>query len=439
MIWFYRILYLPVLALILPSYLVRMWRRGGYSRGFFDRFGLIRVPERNSVKVKRIWLQAVSVGELLAIRPILEYFAADPTIEVVLTTTTSTGLKIALQKYPGLATTIGVFPLDFWLFSRSAWSHIQPDAVLLTESELWPEHLHQARKRKVPVILINARLSDRSYKIHKTVPFLSKILFRQIDKLLASSQHDYNRFLDIGVESQKIRLFGNIKCDIHVEPLLSKNKIRNLMTEFGFQAENEETRTPSIILGASTWPGEEEALLSTLKTALKNGINCRLVIVPRHPERRKEIQTVLEGNELSFHFRSDTKIAQPNTMIYVGDTIGELRFFTQASDIVFVGRSLPPHREGQTPIEAAAYGKPILTGKGMSSFHDISRSLIACGGALEVESALNLEEKILRLLQSETERREMAEAALQWHSCNQGATMKTIDEVMNWMHCIDVK
>ncbi|AWT60217.1 MAG: 3-deoxy-D-manno-octulosonic acid transferase [Candidatus Moanabacter tarae] len=415
-----------------------MWRRGGYIKGFFDRFGFIRVPERNSVKVKRIWLQAVSVGELLAIRPILESFATDPTIEVVLTTTTSTGMKIALQKYSGMAITIGIFPLDFWLFSRSAWSHIQPDTVILTESELWPEHLHQARRRRVPVILINARLSDRSYKIYKTVPFLSRILFRQIDKLLASSQHDYDRFLDIGVESPKIRAFGNIKCDIHVEPLLSKDKIRNLMREFGFQTENEETRTPFIILGASTWPGEEEALLATLKTALKNGINCRLVIVPRHPERRKEIQTVLEGNKLSFHFRSDTRIAQSNTMIYVGDTIGELRSFIQASDIVFVGRSLPPHREGQTPIEAAAYGKPILTGKGMRSFHDISQSLIACGGALEVESALNLKEEILRLLQSETERREMAEAALQWHSCNQGATMKTIDEVMNLMHCIDV-
>lgn len=411
-----------------------MWRRGGYSRGFFDRFGLIRVPERNSAKVKRIWLQAVSVGELLAIRPLLERFATDPTIEVVLTTTTSTGLKIALEKYPGLAVTIGVFPLDFWLFSCSAWSHIQPDVVLLTESELWPEHLHQAKKRRVPIILINARLSDRSYKTYKTVPFLCRILFRQIDRLCASSQHDYDRFLDIGVESQKVRLFGNIKCDLHVEPLLSKDKIRDLMTEFGFQAETEDTRTPSIILGASTWPGEEETLLTILKTALTNGINCRLIIVPRHPERRKEIKTVLERNKLSFHFRSDAKTAQPNTMIYVGDTIGELRSFTQVSDIVFVGRSLPPHREGQTPIEAAACGKPIVTGKGMRSFHDISRSLIAYGGALEVESALNMKEQILRLLQSETERRRMGEAALQWHSFNQGATIKTIAEVMNWMH-----
>ena len=410
-----------------------MWRRGGYNRGFLDRFGLIHVPERSSPKVKRIWLQAVSVGELLAIRPILEYFASDPMTEVVLTTTTSTGLQIALEKYPSLAISIGIFPLDFWLFSRSAWSRIRPDAVLLTESELWPEHLHQAERRRASVILINARLSDRSYAIYRIVPSLCRILFGHIDQILASSQHDYDRFLDIGVEAGKIRLSGNLKCDISVEPHLSKDKIGDLKAEFGFPAETEEAEAPSILLGASTWPGEEEALLRTLKAAIENGIDCRLVLVPRHPERRKEIQTVLEGNELSFHFRSDARRAPPNTMIYVGDTIGELRSLIQAADLVFVGRSLPPHREGQTPTEAAAYGIPILIGTGMSSFHDISRSLIACGGAREVESAHDLEKQILRLLRSFDERRRMAKAALDWHAANHGATEKTIDEVMQWL------
>ncbi len=433
MIWLYRIVFLPALALVLPYYLIRMWRRGGYGKGFRDRFGLIQVPKRESSDVKRIWIQAVSVGELLSIRPILEFFASQPKTEVVLTTTTSTGLNIALEIYPGLTTGIGVFPLDFWPFSNRAWNRIEPDAVLLTESELWPEHLHQARSRGATVILINARLSDRSYKSYKILPGPTTKFLSQVDRILASSRHDQDRFLEMGVDPEKITLAGNLKCDIQVETHLSVDQLRDLKENFGFLSDTEGAGEPLILLGASTWPGEERALLLTFENALELGIDCRLVLVPRHAERRKEIQSDLEEHDLSFHFRSENIKSLPGTMVYVADTTGELRSLVQAADLVFVGRSLPPHIEGQTPIEAAALGKPILFGPGMQSFHDISRSLVGCRGAVQVESPAELKVKAIHLLGSSEERQKMGNAAREWHAANQGAAQRTIDEVMRFL------
>ena len=158
MIWIYRVLFLPLLLVTLPYYLRRMLKRGGYARDFHHRLGFLdRVPAKTA-GVKRIWIQAVSVGELLAAAPLLESLQGDAGIEVVLTTTTSTGYTLARERYNDLAAALGVFPLDFWPCSSLAWRRVDPDLVILLEGELWPEHLHQARVRDVPVLLVNARL-----------------------------------------------------------------------------------------------------------------------------------------------------------------------------------------------------------------------------------------------------------------------------------------
>ena len=156
MIWFYRALFLPALILCAPYYGMRMLRRGGYGLDFSHRFGKQRNLPAPKEK-KRIWIQAVSVGEVEALAPLLEKLWANDRIEVVITTTTSTAYKIVREKYAQKCLYTGVFPFDFLPFSNAAWNKIKPDLAILMEGELWPEHMHQAVSRKVPLLLINAR------------------------------------------------------------------------------------------------------------------------------------------------------------------------------------------------------------------------------------------------------------------------------------------
>ena len=182
MIWLYRVLFFPALALVSPYYLLRMKRRGGYRRHFLHRFGAVDHMREKTPGIRRIWLQAVSVGEMLAIAPLRDAFKKDPTVEVYLTTTTSTGFKLAVDRYREMTIGLGYFPLDWWLFSWRAWQLIQPDLVILTEGERWPEHTQQARRRGVPVLCINARLSDKSYRRMRALPWTVNAMLGGITK-----------------------------------------------------------------------------------------------------------------------------------------------------------------------------------------------------------------------------------------------------------------
>ena len=185
MIWLYRILYLPVLFAVLPYYGFRMWRRGGYGKDFWHRLGFFHRLKAPEPAKKRIWLQAVSVGEILAIGPLMNALLATGNVEIVLTTTTSTGYAEALKRYAQSTLCIGLFPLDFWPCSWLAWRRIQPDIVLLTESELWPEHLHRAHARNIPTFLINARISNKSFERYKKVSGLARRLLCKFDFIYA--------------------------------------------------------------------------------------------------------------------------------------------------------------------------------------------------------------------------------------------------------------
>ena len=431
MIWIYRILYLPLLLVTLPYYLRRMLKRGGYARDFHHRLGFLdRVPIKPS-GVKRVWIQAVSVGELLAAAPLIENFHSGSGTEVFLTTTTSTGYTLARRQYKDMTAGIGLFPLDFWLFSFIAWKRVDPDLIILLEGELWPEHLHRANVRGVPVLLVNGRLSDRSYKRYLKAPWTAWLLDHAA-AILASTQQNLERFIEIGAKPERVILTGNIKFDAQNFPDPDPEKIRKLRRQMGYY-NDENAAEPLVILGSSTWPGEEQALLDVLDCAIADGINCRLLLVPRHAERRDEIETLLQARPHPYHFRSKSTEAPAYTLVYVGDTTGELKNLTQAADIAFIGKSLPPHCEGQTPIEAAALSKPLLFGPGMSNFKDISRSLLEAGAARQTPDAESLKENILKLLHDSETRKNMADAAHRWHKSNQGAIDKTLTEIRRFL------
>lgn len=418
MIWFYRFFFLPALLLALPRYCWRMKKRGGYGLNFAQRLGFFPPLPKPPEGTKRIWVQAVSVGELLALEPLLPVLARRGGVEVVLTTTTSTGYALARERLAPHCYAVGLFPVDFWLSSRLAWQRIAPDLAILMEGEIWPEHLHQARRRGVPVILLNARLSDRSFRRYRKLRWTLPLTFRQFTRILASTPQDRLRFAEVSGRTD-VHLTGNLKCDIVIAPT-APEEAAALRRELGFP------HHAAILLGSSTWPGEEECLIRIRQVVEESGLACRLLLVPRHAERREEIRRTLEAAGVSHHFRSRSKTAPAPVNVYVADTTGELRLLTSLADVVFVGKSLPPHREGQTPIEAAALGKPLVFGPGMSNFLHLSRALVEAEAARQVASPGELETAILELMRNPALREKMGLLARQWHEQNRGALERTL-------------
>jgi len=421
MLWLYRLLYLPALLLGAPYYLWRMRRRGGYRGSFGQRLGRVADLPPKTPGRPRIWLQAVSVGEMLAIGPMLEAWQREKSVEIYLTTTTSTGYRLACERYAGIVAGLGYFPLDWWPFSRRAWRQVQPDLVILTEGERWPEHIHQAHRRGVPVVCVNARLSDRSYRRMQRVRWAVASLLGGVTRVLACSEHDAERFRELGIPADRIQSTGNIKLDVAIPRLDEAGRAR-LRHELGLPP------TGLILMGASTWAGEEAALIEAFRAARALGVDCALLLVPRHAERRGELEELLGASGFPFHLRS-RGAATGTVDVAVGDTTGELRLFLQLADVAFVGKSLPPHTEGQTPVESAALGRALVFGPGMANFRAIARELVEQGGVVQVPDAAALQSVVVALLRDPDRRAALGAAAQAWHRANVGAVERTLAEV----------
>lgn len=426
---------MPFFLISFPYYLRRMLKRGGYGKDFHHRLGLIEELPKRKEGVKRIWIQAVSLGEVNALKPLIEGLMRKNQVEIIITTTTSTAYQRACELYQGKVTKVGAFPFDFWLSSRNTWKRIDPDLVILMEGELWPEHIHQAMIRKVPVFLINARLSNRSYKRYLRVKFLAKhLVLKYISILLAGSMQDLERFIALGMDPKRAVCTGNIKFDVKPAIFLSEKEKSELKMEMGFLSGNQiDQKSPLIVMGSSTWPGEEVLLIKAFERALEEGIDCRLLIVPRHGERREEIKEFLKKQKRNWHLRSMGKKAPPGTYIYIGDTVGELAILSQVADLAFIGKSIDPNQGGQTPIEAAAIGLPILYGPNMSNFKQICESLERANGAEKCRDSEEVKEKIIELLRDKKRRVQLGLDLKMWHERNQGATDKTLKAIEEYI------
>ena len=420
MSWAYRILFPLLLIPALPYYIWRMLRRGGYGTGFSQRLGFFpKLGPKTSGK-RRYWIQAVSVGEIEAIGPLLRQLKATGTAEIILTTTTSTGYRLARDRYADVADRIGIFPADLWPCSRLAWSRIRPDAVILVEGELWPEHLAQARARGVPAFLINGRISDKSFARHRRFRKLSAYVLGHFQKIAAGSEEDVRRFRELGFNAT---LTGNIKFDVASDAPMPADERTRLRADLGFGAD---PRT-LVLLGSSTWKGEETLLIRVVRELRAAGHDLRLLLVPRHSERRAEVAAEASASGLSWHQRSTGgALAPADTIIHLADTTGELRRLTRAADLAFCGKSLAPHEGGQTPVECAAAGVAIVYGPRMSNFRDICRGLEQAKAALQAEGAPELALLLTRLVENAAERSTMGRNGADWHQGNRGATERTL-------------
>ncbi len=425
MSWAYRILFPPLLLLALPYYVWRMLRRGGYAAGFSQRLGFFPALPAKSPGLTRIWIQAVSVGEIEAIGPLLRQLKASGQVELILTTTTSTGYRLALVRYAEVVTQVGLFPADLWPCSALAWRRIQPDRIILIEGELWPEHLAQARARGIPAFLINARLSDRSFARHRRFRPLSHALLSRFTLIAAGSAEDAARFRELGLNPL---ITGNLKFDVAGDDAPASEERLALRTALGFGTDP----TTVVLLGSSTWPGEETALLSAVRDVRAAGIDLRLLLVPRHAERRQAVRAEISATGLPFHQRStEGAVAPTGTVLHLADTTGELRRLTRAADLAFCGKSLAPHDGGQTPIECAAAGIAIVYGPHMTNFRDICRGLEQAEAACRVADPTALAARIALLCAEPSRRLEAGRRAMAWHQGNRGATARTVALILD--------
>ena len=368
-----------------------MKRRGDYEGAIAMRMGIGLEEWPRTVGKRRIWIQAVSLGEMLVIEKLIRELASRSDTEILLTTTTSTGLKLAREKYSKLCDKITYFPMDFWPFSRKFWKRMRPDLAICAETEMWPEHMKQASLAGSPMVLINGRLSDKSFRYARRLSFLFRRHLRCIDRVLAISERDAGRFREIGLPPERIAVMGNLKVDVDIGERFDSRKRAQLKQSLGLG-------DGFVLLGSSTWPGEEAALLRALRALRGSLPDCRLMVVPRHAERRREIRNLLEkeASDLRWHFKSEGN-PEAGVDILVGDTSGELRALTQLADLAFVGKSLPPHTEGQTPIECGLLGVPLLFGPGMSNFRSVCDGMLESGAADLVKDEEDLISRILAL------------------------------------------
>ena len=309
---------------------------------------------------------------------------------------------------------VGLFPIDFWLFSRLAWKRIFPHVVVLMENEIWPEHIWQARNRGVPVILINARISDKTLVRYSILRNLAEPILDEISYVLSPDAISTNRCREIGIPPTRIKTIGNMKFDNEVEQL-PENEKGKLKVSLGFNKDD------LILLGSSTWDGEEEMLLKALKKCKSVDKRWKLLIVPRHAERRSKIISLLRSSKFSWCQKS-RGIDDSGVDVCLADTTGELQTLTQIADIAFIGKSLSPNVGGQSPLDAACCGVPIVYGNNMTNFRDICSSLENNKCVVKVGDESRAIAAISALAKDSSKRSVLSENLKKWHKSNCGAS-----------------
>jgi 3-deoxy-D-manno-octulosonic-acid transferase len=406
MIWIFYNLFFPlVFLLMLPKFISRMMRRGGYKKHFEQRLGIYGhgTAERLS-EGRRIWIHAVSVGELfVALRFIEEYRKAHPEALFVVSTNTSTGHALA-EKQMDRRDVLIYFPVDLPWVMRRVYDQINPLKLILVECEFWPNLVRQAHKRGIPVALINGRISDSSFKGYMKVRPFTRRLLAMIDPVCMQGRQDAERIIAMGARPETVKTHGTAKYDLPPPEVNAGAVARAVLKKISVQG------NALILLGGSTWPGEEEALCKIYKTLRVQHPELFLVLVPRHAERRNDVAEAVRSQGLSLVLRSQMAGGAAKSDVLVVDTTGELMSFYAAADVVFVGKSLCEHG-GQNPIEPALFGKAVVVGPNMENFPAVMDDFLSANAIRQVADVQVLEETVGELLGDSLVRTRLGEAA----------------------------
>ncbi|HAL92856.1 MAG TPA: 3-deoxy-D-manno-octulosonic acid transferase [Verrucomicrobia bacterium] len=427
--WLYNLLFPVAFACLLPHFLLRMLRRGGYGRDFAQRFGHYQAEAaaRLDAPGRPIWIQAVSVGELAVAFSFMEELRRrDPQVRFVLTTNTSTGHALALKKIRPPDATL-YFPMDVpWVVPR-VLRRIRPSAVVLVENEMWPNLIRYARKQGIPTVMINGRISAHSFRGYQKIKFITRRLLPEIHWFCVQSEADRDRLLALGAPADRLEITGSAKYDLDPTAPTAEARARDVLARIGVKSGD------PVLVGGSTWAGEEEALLDICREAKAIHRNLMLVLVPRHAERREEVLGEIRKRGMAVVQRSQFPDGAPPLSkrpdVLLVDTTGELRGFYAAADLVFVGKSLTQDG-GQNPVEPARDGKPVVVGPHMENFPVIARDFLEAGAYVQAKDAEELKTVLLRLLGDSAERARLGKAAAELVARKAGATRLMAQRVL---------
>lgn len=409
-LFLYNLLFTPVLLILLPGYLLRIRQRGGYGNRASQRFGIFSRETLERIGMGRIWLHAVSVGEVgIALKFAKAFRQRNPHSRFLLTTTTSTGLAIVEKSACEWLEPVAN-PVDFPIITSRLVRRLSPSALLMVEADLWPNRIAACKALGIPVALLNARLSTRSEQRFRLAHPLASPFFNQLDLITLTDPEDEARWISLGVKPELLRLTGNIKHDT-----MGRESTRN--------------ESDPVLLAASTHAGEEREVAAAWLSLRKDFPNLRLVLTPRHVERRDDILSDMRGLGIEARLRSEG--AGLSEIPLVLDTTGELSDWYGRATVVFVGKSLPTaaNHGGQNMIEPLQAGAPVLIGPFTGNFEPLASHLCMAGAAIRVADHREIAAASNLLLGNPEKRTAMITAAVRVLKPHQGSTERNCNLV----------
>ena len=410
-----RFLYNFLTALLLIPYAAYWLVRGLGNRAYFDRLGQrfgLGFPKLDCC----IWIHAVSVGEVQAslslIRALRERF---PARQMLVTTVTPTGTARVKAEF-GDSVRHCYIPFEFPGAVNSFFNAVKPDAALIMETEIWPNLYRGCGVRKVPLILVSARISPRSIRgYRRLLPLIRETLSHGII-IAAQSQSDAERFLSLGASPARTRVTGNIKFDMELPPAVREQGAALRAGIIGDRP---------VWIAASTHEGEEQQVLAAHRALREQFPNLLLILVPRHPERFAEVRDLVENSGFDVVSRTEARACSPSTAVFLGDTMGEVPLFYAASDVAFVGGSLAPVG-GHNLLEPAAQGLPVITGPHVFNAQDIADMFVETNACRMVSDERALAAAIADLLMNPDKAAELGKNALDLVKQNRGALARLL-------------
>lgn len=420
----YNILLLLLALPILAGHLLHGLLRGRRRQGVRERFGYYAQERLTSLAGKKtVWIHAVSVGETQAAAPLVKAFKRRfPDWAVVLTNVTETGHKVA-QGIAGVDQCL-YFPYDFPWTMRRVFAQLKPTLVVIVETEIWPNFMRVAYRSGIPAVLVNGRISDRSFPRYRGLRFFIKPVLQQFTRLCMQSALDAQRIEVMGAPAERIEVTRNLKFDMQTEGICEQNP-EAIRRRYGIPS------GCKVLVAGSTHAGEEELVAEVYRRLLKSHPDLCLVLVPRHPDRCSAVGELLSSHNLTYSRRSEVGEAPvplaPGSVFLV-DTIGELLQFYALADLVFVGGSLVPVG-GHNILEAALLKKPVLFGPHMHNFKEISRLLVKAGGGLVISESDQFFAIAANLLADPDRCQDMGAKGYSLLQDNRGATDRTLQAI----------
>lgn len=414
----YSILAVVAMVMASPWLVYQALRYRKYVASLPQRLGLLPVS-LNIDGDRSIWVHAVSVGEVLSVRPLLAALRVRyPDLRLVLSTTTMAGQQLARRSVRE-ADEVFFFPIDLGPIVRRTLDVVKPRLFVTVETELWPVLLRECRRRGVKTMVVNGRLSSRSFPRYRLVRPLMRRVLQDVDRFCVQSDEAARRFVDIGADPSRITVTGSLKFDA-VDASAGVRGRDRVLRYFRLPA------TRPVLVAGSTMRGEEAAVLRAFRRVRATVPATMLLIAPRHPERFDEVEQLCRDEGWKTQRRTALAIdAEPSADVVVLDTIGELASLYQLATVVFVGGSLVP-TGGHNVLEPAVFGKPIIFGPFMDNFREIADACVAAEAAVRLDDERQLEGEVVRLLTDPVKRARLGAAARALVDTNRGANDRTM-------------